>query len=83
MKANDLWLNFLNHEHNLCGLCGNTGIIDTRGLVHSPAGVECGVCQYCICPNGRAAKERRWERSTEAARAWLERGELPCERRLS
>lgn len=41
-----------------CGLCGNYGVIDTRGKVFTPAGVECGVRAYCICPNGRAMRER-------------------------
>lgn len=57
MKADDLWLEFINPDVNLCGLCGNTGIINTRGLVRSPAGVACGVLRFCICPNGRAEKD--------------------------
>lgn len=40
----------------LCSLCGNSGHIDTRGKVFSPAGVECGSIMYCVCPNGRALK---------------------------
>ena len=45
----------------VCGLCGNTGIIDTgpRGRVTTPAGHPCPVIQRpCICPNGRAVKRQ-------------------------
>lgn len=41
-----------------CGICGNWGIIDTRGKVFTPAGVECGMRAFCICPNGRALKRQ-------------------------
>lgn len=37
---------------NLCTLCGNHGVLDTRGI-QSPAGIECGSLTYCICPNGQ------------------------------
>lgn len=40
----------------LCGLCGNTGIVDTIGKVTSPAGVSCGVRAPCLCANGRVQK---------------------------
>lgn len=42
---------------SLCGLCGNTGKIDTVGKIQSPAGVSCGIRAFCICPNGRAWKK--------------------------
>ena len=42
---------------NLCSLCGNHGIIDTRGM-QSPAGVECGRLNWCICPNGQALRKQ-------------------------
>lgn len=47
------WREFLRND--LCSLCGNRGVIDTRGM-KSPAGVDCGDVHYCICPNGRAWK---------------------------
>jgi len=50
-----MWLEFLS-PNDMCGLCGNTGIVDTRGRMFTPAGVECGVRQWCICPNGRVLK---------------------------
>jgi hypothetical protein len=40
-----------------CMLCGNHGVVDTRGKVQTPAGVQCGGVAYCICPNGRRMKE--------------------------
>ena len=46
------------HKIPLCGLCGNTGIVDTSGTAKSPVGnVFCGIRAYCICPNGRKMKE--------------------------
>lgn len=39
-----------------CGLCGNSGVVDTVGKIRTPAGVECGIKTYCLCPNGRAIK---------------------------
>lgn len=40
----------------LCSLCGNNGIIDTTGRAKSPAGVEAGRVNWCICPNGIALR---------------------------
>lgn len=42
-----------------CGICGNSGVIDTRGKVFTAAGVECGMRTYCICPNGQALKKHK------------------------
>ena len=50
----DLWFEFI--EKGLCGLCGNSGFLDTTKSAVSPTGVECGVRRPCICPNGRAIK---------------------------
>jgi len=49
----------------VCGLCGNSGIIDTTKTV-SCLNQMCGVRAYCICPNGRdvktkATKQKKWE----------------------
>ena len=54
----DTWLEFLgpSEREMYCGLCGNSGIVDTRGKVRSPAGDDCGVRAFCICPNGRSVK---------------------------
>lgn len=51
-----LWFEFINK--NVCGLCGNSGFIDTRG-VKNPLGVECGIRSFCICPNGRVFKKQK------------------------
>lgn len=55
---NDTWLEFLGpaDDPSCCGLCGNSGVVDTRGKVVSPRGEDCGIRAYCICPNGRAIK---------------------------
>lgn len=53
----DLWLEFVSESRGLCGLCGNSGIVDTIARVKSPTGVACGVARYCICPNGRSLLE--------------------------
>lgn len=52
----DLWAAEFVSTTGLCGLCGNTGWIDTRRHLKSPAGVACGIFAACICPNGRAQK---------------------------
>jgi len=52
-----LWFDEFIGQNNLCGLCGNTGRIDTVGKVTSPAGFPAGGEFFCICPNGRAMKE--------------------------
>lgn len=50
----EYWLAFYAGSH--CTLCGNHGVIDTRG-VRTSAGVYVGRLNYCICPNGRALRE--------------------------
>lgn len=55
--VDDPWREFADAEHENCGLCGNTGVIDTRGRLETPAGVPCGVLGFCLCPNGRAWKK--------------------------
>jgi hypothetical protein len=51
----DFWLSEYSRTGHCC-LCANHGIIDTRGKVRTPAGVECGDRVWCVCPNGRAMK---------------------------
>jgi hypothetical protein len=48
-------------ENHMCTLCGQRGIIDTRG-VKTPAGVEVGRLNWCLCPNGQAMREQAGER---------------------
>jgi len=40
-----------------CSLCGNSGIIDTRGRATTPTGEDIGKLNCCMCPNGRAQKK--------------------------
>lgn len=55
MSENDLWLEY--SEHGMCGLCGNTGVLNTlRSARMAVDGRHVGVKAYCICPNGRALK---------------------------
>ncbi len=41
-----------------CCICGNRGVIDTRGKLTTPAGQPCGDIVWCICPNGRVMKRK-------------------------
>lgn len=54
MQRNEIvtryWLDHYTDKH--CTLCGNRGVIDTRGT-KTPAGFEVGRLNYCICPNGQ------------------------------
>jgi len=43
----------------MCGLCGNSGIVNTIGTAKTPTGQAAGVRAYCICPNGRAIKKTK------------------------
>ena len=47
------WLEYYADKH--CTLCGNHGRIDTTGT-ETPAGLEVGRINYCICPNGQALR---------------------------
>ncbi len=46
---------YIDHDSVLCSLCGNSGVIDTRGA-KSAAGVVSGRRNWCICPNGQALR---------------------------
>ena len=68
MKLSDFWIReFLGPDGNPrhCGLCGNSGIIDTRGKVFTAAGVSCGGVFFCICPNGREIKRQAGKRTAK------------------
>ena len=67
MKNKDLWEEFIVEvirsdigiKIPLCGLCANTGIIDTYLSAKwegNPVGVKNA---FCICPNGRSLKKHR------------------------
>jgi hypothetical protein len=64
LSAFDLYLEFLvvvkdgNIEIPFCGLCGNSGTVDTVNKAkHNNKYI--GVVAYCICPNGRAKKTKQ------------------------
>ena len=43
---------------SLCGLCGNSGMVDTRdSAIWNNKKV--GIRDYCICPNGRHRKRKK------------------------
>jgi hypothetical protein len=51
-----------NYVHkDLCSLCGNSGVVDTRGRAVSAVGVDAGRRQFCVCPNGQTMKEQGWD----------------------
>lgn len=55
-RLDDYWItNFVGAEA-ACSLCGNRGVIDTRG-VRTYAGVEVGRLNWCLCPNGRVMRK--------------------------
>ena len=50
------WLrHYVNAKTGLCGLCGNTGVVNTVGAI-SPTGRETGIRTFCICPNGQSRR---------------------------
>lgn len=51
-----------------CTLCGNSGIIDSRGLT-TAAGLLVGRLNWCICPNGQAFRASGTEIKAYAKRA--------------
>jgi len=61
----DYWFeNYINRDvadncHHLCSLCGNRGIVDTRGRAISAKGLDAGRLNYCICPNGQALRTHK------------------------
>lgn len=71
-RPRGLWMEFISKD-DLCGLCGQFGVIDTRGL-KSPAGWPCGGLFFCICPNGRALKQQGADLASWAPSVQRERG---------
>lgn len=45
--------------YEMCSLCANQGIIDTRLTAISPKGNYLGRINYCICPNGQAIRKQK------------------------
>lgn len=57
------WLAFYASDH--CTLCGNSGIIDSRGT-KTAAGVSVGRLNWCICPNGQFLRKAKKNLPTES-----------------
>lgn len=54
-RVEDYWFDhYVVDDH--CGLCGNSGVIDSTG-VRTPAGLEVGGKFLCICPNGQSLRK--------------------------
>ncbi len=45
--------------YGLCSLCGNMGVIDTRGRAISGAGIDAGRLNYCLCLNGMEMRKQK------------------------
>jgi len=53
----DYWLaHYVRRE--MCSLCGQSGIIDTRSTAITQTGLRCGAIHFCICPNGQLMRNR-------------------------
>jgi len=52
---------FTNEEYMLCGICANTGEIDTTDTAVSPRKIKAGGKYHCFCPLGRASREDDYE----------------------
>lgn len=46
----------LNRDISICGLCGNSGVIDTRDSAKDSWGKPVGIRTWCICYNGQALR---------------------------
>ena len=60
-SASDVWLEFC--VDDLCGLCGNSGVVRTQWSAADPR--MHFVEAYCICPIGRG-----WKRVNEGLTKW-------------
>lgn len=60
-QLRQFWLDNFAGENfmDVCGLCANHGIIDTRGKLTAPNGQPAkGGRYFCICPNGQTMKRK-------------------------
>ena len=55
-RLTEYWLKHFCDSH--CTICGNHGIIDSRGI-RTSAGLHVGRLNYCICPNGMALRDKK------------------------
>ena len=52
---------FTNEDHGLCGICANTGEIDTTDTAVSPRKIKPGGEYHCFCPLGRVSRDDDYE----------------------
>lgn len=52
----DYWTEHYTNK-GMCSICAQSGFIDSRGA-KTPAGVEVGRVNFCICPNGQAIRSQ-------------------------
>ncbi len=70
----DYWLQY--YANGVCTICGNSGLIDSRGIA-TPAGIEVGRLNFCICPNGQRRRELETKTLSMGTVVSIERGQ--CE----
>lgn len=51
----EYWFRYYTTPAGHCSLCGNSGVVDTRG-VKTAAGHDAGRENFCICPNGQVLR---------------------------
>ena len=60
---------YVHPETGCCCLCGNSGIVDTRGTTWTPKRKPSGARVFCFCPNGQLIRrethiEQIYEKAT-------------------
>ena len=50
--VNEYWNEHFTNR-GVCGLCGNSGTVDTRYSAKNPQGSPVGIKTFCFCPNGQ------------------------------
>jgi hypothetical protein len=81
-KLTKYWMKHYLSETHLCSLCGNHGIIDTRGVL-SPAVIEVGRLNWCICPNGQALRKHSSKDYPSEAFTRIYDGLKTCQRTIN
>lgn len=57
-------------RRQMCSLCGQSGILDTRATAITTTGLRCGEVHFCICPNGQAMRASGIEARSWQADSW-------------
>jgi hypothetical protein len=48
---------YMSERTSRCSLCGDFGVVDTRGRVLDPEGRDQGRLQWCFCPYGQSYRD--------------------------